>query len=79
MLTRRIGEACDAAQKLPELRQPSRPVTLMVRFDTVRQKLSNAMQFGSPVTGSGLHRLYTSTWPLMVTSVGFRPNPATSV
>jgi hypothetical protein len=44
-LTRRIGAACDTAQKSPEARHPSRPATLMVRFDSDRQKLTSAMQF----------------------------------
>ena len=44
MLTRRIGAACETAQKSPDARQPDRPVTLIVRFDSERQKLSSAMQ-----------------------------------
>ena len=52
MLTRRTGEACDAAQKFAEARHPSPPVTLIVRFDIERQKLSSAKH---PV--SGLQRL----------------------
>ena len=44
MLARRIGAACETAQKLPEERQPSRPMTLIVRFDSARQKLLRAMQ-----------------------------------
>jgi hypothetical protein len=46
--TRRIGAACETAQKSPEERHPASPVTLIVRFDTERQKLSSAMQlFGA--------------------------------
>ena len=44
MLTRRIGAACETAQKLPEERQSARPMTLIVRFDSERQKLTSAMQ-----------------------------------
>src|SRR6266542_1288138 len=44
MLTRRIGAACETAQKSPEDRQPDRPMTLIVRFDSERQKLTSAMQ-----------------------------------
>src|SRR5262245_144631 len=42
-LTRRIGAACETAQKLPAARQPDSPATLMVRFDSDRQKLTRAM------------------------------------
>jgi hypothetical protein len=65
MLTRRSGAACETAQNSAEERQPDRPLTLIVRFDRERQKLSRAMQLLGVK-----HRLYTSTWPLMVTSVG---------
>ena len=58
MLTRRIGEACDAAQNVAEAWQPERPITLIVRFDAERQKLSSARQF---VPLGPRHRLYTST------------------
>ena len=44
MWTRRIGAACETAQKSAEDRQPERPVTLIVRFESERQKLSSAMQ-----------------------------------
>ena len=44
MSTRRIGAAWDTAQKSAEERQSDRPVTLMCRFETDRQKLSRAMQ-----------------------------------
>ena len=47
--------------------------TLMVRFDNDRQKLFSAMQ---PLAS---HWLSTSTEPLIVTSPGLRPRPATSV
>ena len=48
MFTRRIGEACEAAQKLAGTRgSPSRPVTLMVRLDNERQKLFSAMQLSA--------------------------------
>ena len=42
--TRRIGEACDTAQNSLFAKQPVPPVTLIVRFDTERQKLSSAVQ-----------------------------------
>ena len=74
MLTRRIGAAWETAQKSPEARQSVRPVTLMVRFASDRQKLTSAMQLVGV-----RQRLYTSTWPLIVTSVGLSPRPATSV
>jgi hypothetical protein len=44
MLTRRIGAACETAQKLPDDRQSDKPMTLIVRFDSERQKLLSAMQ-----------------------------------
>ena len=44
ILTRRIGEACDAAQKLPDDRHSVRPITLIVRLDSDRQKLFSARQ-----------------------------------
>src|SRR5215468_7105357 len=40
MLTRRIGAACDTAQNSAAERQPVSPVTLIVRFDSERQKLT---------------------------------------
>ena len=44
--TRRIGAACETAQNSPEDTDSSdRPITLIVRFDTERQKLTSAMQF----------------------------------
>src|SRR5439155_17328488 len=46
--TRRIGAACDTAQKSVPDWQPVPPATLMVRFDSERQKLSSAMQFEEP-------------------------------
>jgi hypothetical protein len=45
----------------------------MVRFDNDRQKFTNAMQL-LPV-----HWLYTSTEPLITTSPGDCPSPATLV
>src|SRR5258708_22740878 len=76
IFTRRIGEACETAQKSAEARQPDSPVpvTWIVRFDSDRQKLSSAMQLFAEK-----HWLYTSTWPLIVTSLGCAPRPATSV
>ena len=48
MLTRRIGEACDAAQNIPVLRQSVvPPLTLTVRLDSERQKLFSAMQLSA--------------------------------
>ena len=44
MLTRRIGAACETAQKLPEDRHPDRPMTLTVRLDSERQKFTSAIQ-----------------------------------
>ena len=73
-LTRRIGAAWDTAQKSVAAWQPVPPATLMVRLDSERQKLSSAMQL-LPVK----HWLYTSMEPLIVTSPGEPPRPATSV
>ena len=51
MWTRRSGAACDTAQKSVLAEQPVPPgllpVTLIVRFDSERQKLSSAMQSGA--------------------------------
>ena len=44
MWTRRIGAAWETAQNSAEDRQPVRPVTLIVRFESERQKLTSAMQ-----------------------------------
>src|SRR5690242_6482479 len=76
--TLRMGAACDTAQKSAEVRQPERPVVLMVRFERERQKLTRATQLLPPAPASR-HRLYTSTCPLMVTSAGDAPRPATWV
>ena len=46
MWTRRSGAACETAQKSVAAWQPVPPATLIVRFDSERQKLSSAMQFG---------------------------------
>ena len=79
MLTRRIGAAWDTAQKSVAAWQPVPPVTLMVRLDIERQKLSSAMQLVLVPSAAGRHWLYTSMEPLMVTSPGEPPRPATSV
>jgi hypothetical protein len=55
-------------------RQPSPPAGAIVRFETDRQKLSSAMQLSAV-----RQRLNTFTAPLIVTSVGDFPRPATSV
>ncbi len=60
MLTRRIGEACEAAQNIPVLRQSVvPPATLIVTFDSERQKLFSATQYVDSVdpTGGGRHLL----------------------
>ena len=77
-MTRRIGAAWDTAQNSVLAWQPLWPVTLMVRSDSERQKLSSAMQLLLPSV-VGKHWLYTSMLPLMVTSPGDWPRPATSV
>jgi len=77
-LTRRIGAACDTAQNSVFVWQPDPPAILIVRFDSDRQKLSSAMQFVVP-GALGKHWLYTSTEPLMTTSPGDGPSPATWV
>jgi hypothetical protein len=74
--TRRMDAACDTAQKFAVCRQPSWPAefTRIDRLDRLRQKLTSATQL------SGCRqRLYTSTFPLMTTSVGESPRPAISV
>ena len=43
MTTSRSGEACEAAQTSSPAKQPVMPVTLMVRLETDRQKLSVAL------------------------------------
>ena len=79
MLRRRIDEAWETAQKFAEARQPSCPRALMLsdRFESVRQKFTSAWQ--SLVPPPAKQRLYTSILPLIVTSVGEAPRPATSV
>ncbi len=77
--TRRSGAACDTAQNSVLPWHPCSPMGLIVRLDSDRQKLSSAMQFvvfGSPV---GKHWLKTSTEPLITTSLGDAPSPATWV
>src|SRR5215213_7618029 len=71
--TRRIGEACETAQNSVSKRHPDWPVTLIVRFESERQKLLSAVQ------PDWSHWLRTSIAPLMVTSRGEAPRPATSV
>ncbi len=79
MLTRRIGAACETAQKSVPEWQPDWPAMLMVRLDSERQKLSSAKQLVPPPVVLGKHWLYTSIVPWMVTSPGELPRPATSV
>ena len=57
--TRRIGAACETAQKLAELRQPSASPAAywMVRLDSERQKFTSAMQFAGAPSGTGRHWL----------------------
>src|ERR1700747_342019 len=72
--TRRIGAACDTAQNSATPPQPSAEFAtkLIVRFDSERQKLSRAMQLFAPK-----HWLETLMAPLMTTSPGETPRPAT--
>ena len=79
MLRRRIEAAWETAQKFAEARQPSCPaaLTFRERFESVRQKLTRAWQLLVPPPSR--QRLYTSILPLIVTSVGDAPRPATSV
>ena len=73
--TRRIGAAWDTAQNSPEVQPaPAGSVTWMCRLEIDRQKLFNAMQL--PV---GSHWLRTLMEPLMTTSFGDNPSPATLV
>jgi hypothetical protein len=71
--TRRIGAACETAQNSVRVRHPVPPVTLIVRFESERQKLVSARQ------PEASHWLKTLIVPLMVTSRGDAPRPATSV
>jgi hypothetical protein len=73
MWTRRSAEACDTAQNSAFAWQPVPPVTLIVRFDTERQKLTSAVQLPPE------HWLRESIAPLMTTPPGFSPRPATLV
>ena len=80
MLRRRIEAAWETAQKFAAARQPPCPGALMMlreRFERVRQKLTRAWQLLVPPPSR--QRLYTSILPLMVTSRGDEPRPATSV
>ena len=79
MLRRRIEAACETAQKFADERQPSCPAesTFRERLESVRQKLTSAWQLLVPPPSR--QRLYTSILPLIVTSVGEAPRPATSV
>jgi len=79
MFSLRIDTACETAQKFADERQPSWPAASMLidRFEMVRQKLTRARQLLVPP--SARQRLYTSTLPLMTTSVGDAPRPASSV
>src|SRR5438132_273769 len=72
---RRIGAACETAQNSP-CWQPSGLDTVMVRFSNDRQKLTRAMQV---VLLGPRHWLRTFIDPLMTTSFGERPRPATAV
>jgi hypothetical protein len=72
--TRRTGDACEVAQNSPNPGQPVLPATSIRRFDSERQKLTSAVQL--PVAS---HWLNASTVPLIVTSSGDAPSPATSV
>jgi hypothetical protein len=45
--TRRIGAACEVAQNSPNW-QPPLPATLIVRFDSERQKFTSAVQSPGP-------------------------------
>src|SRR5581483_4778751 len=74
MWTRRIGAACDTAQNSPVEQPAFGVVTLIVRFDNDRQKFTSAVQLLGPK-----HWLRTSMEPLMTTSFGERPRPATLV
>ena len=72
--TRRIEVACDVAQNSAESSQPVAPGTLIVRLASERQKLTSAVQLLGPK-----HWLWTLASPLIVTSFGDAPKPATSV
>src|SRR4051812_22528184 len=61
MCMRRIGAACETAQRL------NAPVGTTAMFSTMRQKFSVALPF--------LHRASACTPPVMTTSSGERPSP----
>ena len=71
--TRRTGAAWEVAQNSAAPSQPL-PATLIDRFDTDRQKFVSAVQ---KLVAS--HWSKESTAPLIVTSSGELPRPATSV
>ncbi len=71
--TRRIGAAWETAQKSSPASHPVLPMTLIVRFDSERQKLSVALQVVPE------HWLKTWAAPLITTWLGFWPRPATWV
>ncbi len=76
MLTRRIGEACEVAQNSAAPWHPPRlgeAITLIVRLDSERQKFTSAVQPPEE------HWLNESTAPLITTSPGEEPRPATAV
>lgn len=75
--TRRTGEACDVAQNSADRAHgpPGCGVgKLMVRLDSDRQKFTSAVQL--PLES---HWLKESTAPLITTSPGEAPRPATLV
>jgi hypothetical protein len=76
IFTRRIGAACEVAQKSPAASQPVFLLVFMsiVRFDSERQKFTSAVQSFGPK-----HWLWTSIVPVTATSSGDAPSPATSV
>jgi hypothetical protein len=71
--TRRIGAACETAQKSSPASHPVLPVTLIVRLDSDRQKLSVALHWPPE------HWLKAWMAPLITTWLGFCPRPATLV
>ena len=74
MSTRRIGAACEAAQTSSPAKQPVRPVTLIVRLEIERQKLSwRSTRVWTPL----VHWFQESIVPLITTWPGFWPRPST--
>src|SRR5262249_52030651 len=77
--TRRIGAACETAQNSAAVWQLFGLGRSIDRFDSDRQKLSSATQLVVPGVVGERHWLKTLIEPLITTSRGDAPSPATWV